>query len=132
MSSDVVLLGGASGPDLRRASIAGGNAVAYTCRAPDKETDNEDTVALIPCGPQAAVFIVADGAGGLPAGKRASVTATATLIKSLHAATAETTLLRTAILNGIEAANLAVQNLGNGSATTLTVITIEGLTVRAY
>ena len=38
----------------------------------------------------------------------------------------KTTLLRTAILNGIEAANLAVMSLGNGSATTLTVITIEG------
>jgi len=35
-------------------------------------------------------------------------------------------------LNGIEAANLAVQELGNGSATTLTVVTIEGLTARAY
>ena len=127
-----MLLGGASGPDVRRASIAGGCAVAYTCRAPDKETANEDTVALIPFGPQAAVFIVADGAGGLPAGKRASITAAATLIESLHAATVETTLLRTAVLNGIEAANIAVQNLGNGSATTLTVITIEGLTVRAY
>ena len=41
-------------------------------------------------------------------------------------------LLRTAILNGIETANAAVQGLGNGSATTLTVITIEGLTVRSY
>jgi serine/threonine protein phosphatase PrpC len=44
----------------------------------------------------------------------------------------ETMLLRTAILNGIEAANTAVQNLANGSATTLSVITIEGLHARAY
>ena len=41
-------------------------------------------------------------------------------------------LLRTAILNGIEAANAAVQAIGNGSATTLTVITIEGLIARSY
>ena len=41
-------------------------------------------------------------------------------------------LLRTAILNGIEAANEAVMALGNGSATTLTVVTIEGLIVRSY
>jgi serine/threonine protein phosphatase PrpC len=41
-------------------------------------------------------------------------------------------LLRTAILNGIDAANAAVLAIGNGSATTLTVITIEGRIARAY
>ena len=41
-------------------------------------------------------------------------------------------LLRTAILDGIEAANKAVLALGNGSATTMTVVTIEGHTVRSY
>ena len=45
---------------------------------------------------------------------------------------AETMLLRTAILDGIEAANSAVQSLANGSATTLTVITIEGRILRSY
>jgi len=43
-----------------------------------------------------------------------------------------TMLLRTAILNGIEAANEAVLSLGNGSATTMTVITVEGLHARSY
>lgn len=43
-----------------------------------------------------------------------------------------TLLLRTAILNGIEAANEAVLAIGNGSATTLTVVTIEGLIARSY
>lgn len=129
---DAVLLDGATEPDQRLASVGGGNVVAYTCRSPDKDTENEDTVAIIPYGPQAAVLIVADGAGGLPAGKRASFAAATTLIESLQLAMAETMLLRTAILNGIEAANAAVQDLGNGSATTLTLITVEGLTVRAY
>ena len=129
---DIVLLDGAETPDQRQAAVGGGNAVAYTCRAPDKETENEDTVAVIPYGPGAAVLIVADGAGGLPAGKRASLMAVTTLIESLQVAMSETMLLRTAILNGIDAANLAVQGLGNGSATTLTLVTIEGLTVRPY
>ena len=132
MSDDIVLLEGATEVDQRRATVGGGDVVAYTCRAPDKESENEDTVAIIPYGPQAAVLIVADGAGGLPAGKRASLAAVTSLVESLQAAMAETMLLRTAILNGIETANAAVQNLGNGSATTLTVITIEGLTVRPY
>jgi len=44
----------------------------------------------------------------------------------------ETSLLRTAVLNGIEAANETVLALGNGSATTLTVVTIEGKVARSY
>ena len=51
---------------------------------------------------------------------------------SLNVAMSETMLLRTAILNGIEAANDAVLALGNGSATTLTVVTIEGKIARSY
>ena len=129
---DILLLDGAEEPDQRAAAVGGGQVFAYSCRAPDKTTENEDTVAVIPYGPGAAVLVVADGAGGLPAGKRASLSAVTTLIGSLQVAMAETMLLRTAILNGIEAANAAVQALGNGSATTFTLITIEGLTVRAY
>ena len=126
------VLDGASEPEQRGLTAGGGNVLAYTCRAPDKASENEDTVAVIPYGPAAAVLIVADGAGGLPAGKRASLTAVNSLVESMQHAMAETMLLRTAILNGIEAANSAVQAIGNGSATTLTVITVEGLIVRAY
>jgi serine/threonine protein phosphatase PrpC len=129
---DILILNGATDPDVRSADVGGGAAVAYTCRSPDKDTENEDTVAVIPYGPQAAVLVVADGAGGLPAGKRASLTAVTSLIESLQVAMSETMLLRTAILNGIEAANTAVLNLANGSATTMSVITIEGLSARAY
>ena len=132
MSDDVIMLDGATEPDSHHATVGGGEVFAYTCRAPDKDTDNEDTVAVIPYGPEAAVLVVADGAGGLPAGKRASSTAVASLAASLHAAMEETMLLRTAILNGIDAANAAVQAIGNGCATTLTVITIEGRIARSY
>ncbi len=132
MNDAVILLEGATEPDRRSASAGGGEFVAYTCRSPDKITENEDTVAVIPYGEGAAVMLVADGAGGLPAGKRASLTATQSLADSLQKSMAETALLRTAILDGIDAANAAVQALGNGSATTLTVVTVEGQTVRAY
>jgi len=130
--TDMILLDGASEPDCVATEVAGGHAIAYTCRDPYKETDNEDTVAVLPYGPAAAVFVVADGAGGLPAGKRASLTAVNTLAESLQVAMDKTTLLRTAILNGIEAANTAVLELGNGSATTMTVITLEGRLARSY
>ena len=128
----LLVLDGATEPDQVEVAVAGGSAVALTRREPNKHTENEDTAAIIPYGPGAAVLVVADGAGGLPAGKRASLTAVTTLAASLQAAMDRTMLLRTAILNGIEAANEAVMALGNGSATTMTVITIEGLIARSY
>ena len=129
---DTLVLDGALAPDRVQVEVAGGAVVAYTCRDPFKDSENEDTVAVIPYGPGAAVLVVADGAGGLPAGKRASLTAVTTLAASLQTAMDKTMLLRTSILNGIEAANEAVLGLGNGSATTMTVITIEGLIARSY
>ena len=126
------ILDGRFTPDRVALTIGGGDLVAFTSRAPDKETENEDTLAAIPYGPAAAVLVVADGAGGLPGGKRASDTAVSMLEASLQRSMEETMLLRTAILNGIEAANQAVRDLANGSATTLTVVTIEGRTARTY
>jgi serine/threonine protein phosphatase PrpC len=132
MSDDIILLDGATEPDQVDISVGGGFMVAFTCRAPDKESENEDCVAAIPYGPDAVVLVVADGAGGLPAGRRASQTAVRSLEQLLNAAAAETMQLRTAILNGIDSANEAVLALGNGSATTLTVVTIEGRIARSY
>jgi len=127
-----LMLDGAIGPEIVEVDVAGGHAVAYTCRSPYKETENEDTVAILPYGPAATILVVADGAGGLPAGKRASMTAVNTLAESLQVAMDKTMLLRTAILNGIEAANDAVLGLANGSATTMTVMTLEGRLARSY
>lgn len=125
-------VGGKFGPDEFATSIGGGSLVAYTCPAPDRTTGNEDTLATIPYGPDAAVLAVADGAGGLPGGRKASETAIAALETSLTKSIEETMLLRTATLNGIEKANAAVRELANGSATTLTVVTIEGRIARTY
>ncbi len=128
----MILLDGAADPHLLDERIGGGQVVAYTSPAPDRESENQDAVAIIPYGPDAAVLAVADGAGGLPAGRRASQTAIATLHDSLQVAASKTMLLRTAILNGIEAANDAVLELANGSATTMTVVTVEGRLARTY
>ena len=129
--SDLLILGAAD-PDQAEIDVGGGSVVAMTWKDPDKETTNEDTVGIIPYGPEAVVLVIADGAGGLPAGKKASLTAVTTLAASLQSSVERTILLRTAILNGIEAANEAVMALGNGSATTMTVVTIEGLIARPY
>lgn len=132
VADSMIMLDGAEAAETRTARMGGGTLVAYTCRSPGKLTDNEDTIAAIPYGPDAAVLVVADGAGGLPAGRRASRTAVTTLEQSLQTSMSETTLLRTAILTGIERANHAVMAIANGSATTLTVVTIEGRIARSY
>lgn len=129
---DMAMLDGAIEPDSIEVKLGGGSLVAFTCRSPDKETENEDSIAAIPYGADAVVLVVADGVGGLPGGRRASQTAITKLAESLHTAKAETMLLRTAILNGIEAANQSVLDLGSGAATTMTVVTIEGLLGRTY
>lgn len=129
---DTLVLDGATEADRQHVLVGGGEAIAYCAPSPDRTTDNEDTAAVIPYGPQAAVFVVADGAGGLPAGRLASQTAIRALVAQLESASEQTILLRTAILDGIEAANAAVLALGSGAATTMTVITIDGMTARAY
>lgn len=131
-SGNIIFLASENELDEISASIGGGSMIALSCPAPGKGSPNEDSVAAIPYGPNAVVLVVADGAGGLPAGRRASRMVVRSLEQSLNDAMAETMLLRTAILNGIEAANQAVLSLANGSATTLTVVTIEGLLARSY
>ena len=130
--SEMILLGGGTDAEKLDTNVGGGILVAYLCPAPDKETPNEDSVAAIPYGPDAAVLVIADGAGGLPSGRRASRMAVRSLEESLKLAMSETILLRTAILDGIETANQSVLALANGSATTMTVVTIEGLITRTY
>ena len=131
-ADELILLQGATEADRREAPIGGGQLFAYTDRAPDKTTDNEDTVAAIPWGPDACVLVIADGVGGLPGGKRASSLAVAELVRVLEESAGRTLYLRNAVLNGIEAANAAVRGDGWGSATTLTVVTVEGHLARSY
>ncbi|MGA7799992.1 MAG: protein phosphatase 2C domain-containing protein [Gammaproteobacteria bacterium] len=112
--------------------IADGLAVAYSARAPGKPSCNEDSVALIPCGPGAGVLVVADGLGGMPAGEQASALAVQCLADALHGIEPQATSLREAILDGMEHANQAVSALGVGAATTLAVVEIQHRVIRPY
>lgn len=109
-----------------------GQAVVYSARSPDKETPNEDAAALIDAGPGQMVLAVADGLGGQPGGDQASALALRALRDAVHTARDRPTSLREAILAGFDHANDAVSGLGNGSATTLVAVEVEGNTVRSY
>jgi PPM family protein phosphatase len=92
---------------------------------------------LWPVGRSSGVLAVADGLGGHVGGERASRLAAEAIQKSLQEAapgaeTAEPVELRTAILNGIEAANDKVRNLGTGAATTMALVEIQDRTIRPY
>ena len=112
--------------------VAGGVACVYSARCPGKATANEDTAAVIPLSGQSVVLAVADGVGGGQAGERASCLAVQTLRSVLERSVKEGLMPRTAILNGIEKANHALQALGGGAATTLAVAEIRDDTVRPY
>jgi serine/threonine protein phosphatase PrpC len=112
--------------------IADGTACAFTGRAPGKETDNEDSLGLIPCGEKTGVLVVADGLGGLPSGDQASATAVRQVSKNVTDSCNGQLVLREAILDGIEQANKIIMEHGVGSGTTIAAVGIENNYVRPY
>lgn len=109
-----------------------GLAAVFTCRSPGSEGQNEDSAAIIPFDDRSGILVVADGAGGLPSGAKASELAVLALKASLRRAANKGGELRGAILDGIEAANKDVIALGVGAGTTLAVAEIQGSRIRTY
>jgi serine/threonine protein phosphatase PrpC len=112
--------------------IAGGVAAVYTARSPQKESANQDAVAILPWNKDSGVLVIADGVGGLAAGAKASAVAISSIERSLRGAAKEGTDLRDAIINGIENANQELAAAGTGAATTLAALEIQAKTVRPY
>ncbi len=110
--------------------LADGVACVFTESRPGRETPNEDAAALIPGDANSAVIAVADGLGGLPAGSQASALALQQLADAVAGQSGDAQ--REAVLTGIEAANAAVLGTGQGSGTTIAVVSINNDTVRAY
>ena len=112
--------------------VNGFEILGFSARSPYKSTDNEDSGLAMAYGPDGLVLAVADGAGGLPAGRKASNTLVETFTELLPAAAEAGTPLRVAIISAIEEGHRRIQQYSNGSATTLTVVGIEGEEMRHY
>ena len=112
----------------------GGSVVVISSRCPDKTSSNEDAAAVIRCDQDSAgVLVVADGMGGGAGGEQASKIAIETIGEQVsRISNLETSSLRSAILNGIEAANTRILDLGIGAATTLAAVEIQERTIRPY
>ena len=91
--------------------VAGRAVAVVSQRSPNKETANEDSAAVIPWGDNAAVLVVADGLGGAALGEEASALAVRRIRLAMQQADPNHVRLRSAILNGIEAANRDVLDL---------------------
>jgi len=111
-------------------AVGGGTAVVFSTSAPDRN-QNQDAAAVVRVDDDTALLAVADGVGGERGGARASELAVATLAAAVTQRSPETSL-RTAVLDGFEAANRAVQEGAASGMTTLAVLTVEGRSVRPY
>ena len=108
-----------------------GMLCAFSRRCPGHD-HNEDSAAIFDCGDGRAVLAVADGAGGMPGGEQASKTAVKKLGTAIRKALENNGTLRSGVLDGFEAANKGVLELGIGAATTLSVVEIDKGELRTY
>lgn len=111
--------------------VATGQACVLTRRRPGRATANEDAAGVFPGAGDCAVLAVADGLGGLPAGSEAAALALQQLAARVTGMPCGN-VQREAVLTGLERANTAVLDTGQGGATTIAVVGIDRHTVRAY
>lgn len=116
-------------PAPRALAIPGGEVVLVSVRGPGKAV-NEDAAAVVPFG-AGGLIAVADGMGGHAAGARASRTALETLLGRIAEAGQRGEPLRHATLDGIEAANRGVLEMGVGAGTTLAAAIVRDHRARA-
>ena len=110
-----------------------GQVAAATIGDLEKEGPNEDSAAIVPINAEYAVLMVADGVGGVAGARRASNLTVETIRAAVLAVDEKSgPRLRTAIMDGIEAANQAVLDIGVGSASTLALAEIGPGYVRSY
>ena len=111
--------------------LSGIEVAAWSHRAPQKETSNEDAAAIVSVSDEAAVLAVADGCGGLRGGDQAAAMAVRTLAEQLQPGSLNGRI-RPAILDAFEIANGKIVDLGIGAATTIAAVEFRTGIMRPY
>ncbi len=112
--------------------LPAGTAMVFTAGAPSRPEGNEDACAVLPYSDGEAALVISDGAGGTRGGGEASRRAVRALDCALSRGRDAGIPLRVAILDGIEAANRAVAEVGGGAAATISVATVDRREMRPY
>jgi PPM family protein phosphatase len=107
-------------------------ATTFSQRDPFKSSPNEDSALVMPCGENSVVIAVADGCGGMRGGDKASKVAMEYLAESIEQSFDNPRLVRSAILDGIENANRAIQSLKIGAACTIAIVEFHDGMIRSY
>ena len=100
--------------------------------SPLRRGANQDEACVHYVEPGAFVFAIADGLGGGPDGDIAARVALEALTRQVQQAVPGEATLRSHIIDGIEAANRAVQRLESQAATTLVVVEVCRGEMRSY
>ena len=109
--------------------VAGGRAAVFCAGRPGKTSPNEDSLLMAQLDESRAVLAVADGAGGMRGGHRASRVAIETVAEFLT--DEQLGSPRARLVSGIERAHDEVVGLGLGAATTFAGVLIDEGTVRS-
>jgi serine/threonine protein phosphatase PrpC len=113
---------------LVRLRVEGGDVTVYSCRAPEKQL-NEDAAAVLPVA-GGVLLLVCDGMGGHNAGERASRATIEAVAARLRSAAPDEPPRHT-LIDGIEEANRAVLGLGVGAGATLAAVVVRGARARS-
>lgn len=113
-------------------SVANGSVCVFTGPSPVPGRINEDSAAVIPCGPDRAFFVVADGMGGCPDGQQASKIAVETFVTYLSAEAESGGDLHDVILAAFDEANRRIEKHAEGSGTTVVAVALDGEDMRTY
>jgi len=115
--------------------LANASALVFSRCHPEAARANQDGALVVAMPSGRGLLAVADGMGGMPGGGQASRIALEALAKSVllvDDASDASNALRSAILDGIELANLEVIGMGIGAGTTLAVVETDGTSIRPY
>lgn len=115
-----------------RWAVSAGRVTSFSVRSPEKQTPNEDALAVIDRGDGAVVLVVADGMGGQAAGEVAARLTVDAVHAAVQQISGDEQGLRGAIIDGIENANREVIALANGAGATVAVACVSDSHFRSF